>query len=176
MMLVPPVFHVESIDRSELNRWLVAWQHRMGPYTRPSFAIEAHHALFMHGEPVAVTATGDSPREVVGDTGLGRFELVELCRLCAGRPGFNRVMLRLWREGLFPDIAKAQRRQFAVTYQDESLHTGDTYRFDGWFRIGKGGGGGRDSRTGRTGRQLSIWGWPEAVVPVVAARKEAKEA
>ncbi len=175
-MLVPHIFHVEPIDRATLNRCLTAWGHRMGPYTRPAFAIEAHHALFMHGDPVAVTATGDSPRKVVGDTKLERFEVVELCRLCAAGPGWNRVMLRLWREGLFPEIARAQRRQWAVTYQDESLHTGDTYRFDGFVEIGKGGGGGQDSRSGRKGRSLKIWGWPQDVADVVAERRKARAA
>lgn len=72
-------------------------------------------------------------------------------------------MLRLWREMLFPAIAAAHRREVAVSYQDEALHTGDLYRFDGWLLLGKGGGGGRDSRTGRPGRKMKIWGWPRDV-------------
>lgn len=147
-MLIPHVFHVEAIDRATLNRCLVAWSHRMGPYTRPSYAIEAHHALFMHGEPVAVTAAGDTPREVVGDTRLGRFEVVELARLCAAGSAWCQPMLRMWREALFPAIAEAHRRQFAVSYQDQRLHTGGIYRYDGWAMVGIGGGRWRRSALG----------------------------
>lgn len=159
-MLVAPVAHIEAIDRTELNRLLVAWGHRMGPMTRPSYAIEAHHALFHNGAPVAVTAAGEPVREVVGQTGIRRDQCVELTRLCAARPDLCRPMLRLWREMIFPAIAKVHRREVAVSYQDEALHTGDLYRFDGWLLLGKGGGGGRDSRTGRPGRKMKIWGWP----------------
>lgn len=159
-MMFAPVVHIEAIDRADANRLLAAWGHRMGAYTRPSYAIEAHHALFHCGEPVAVTMTGETVREVVGDTGVRREDAVELARLCAAREHLCRPMLRLWREFVFPAVAAAHGRAVAVSYQDEALHTGDVYRFDGWQRIGKGGGGGRDSRTGRPGRKLAIWGWP----------------
>lgn len=160
MMLVPPIAHLEAIDRDELNRCLVAWGHRMGPWTRPCFAFEAFHALFEHGRPVAVAAAGETPREVVGDTGLLRAEVVELGRLCAERPGLNRIMLRLWREMVFPALARAHDRRLAVSYQDEALHNGNIYRFDGWRRIGRGISGGNDARSGRRHRSLAIWGWP----------------
>lgn len=159
-MLIAPIAHVETIDRSELNRLLVAWGHRMGPMTRPSYTIEAHHALYHNGEPVAVTACGEPVREVVGQTGIRRDQAVELTRLCAARRDLCRVMLRLWREMIFPPVAAANRREVAVSYQDEALHNGDVYRFDGWLLLGKGGGGGKDTRTGRPGRKMKIWGWP----------------
>lgn len=159
-MLVAPIAHVEAIDRSELNRLLEAWEHRMGLLTRPCYAIEAHHALFQNGEPVAVTAAGDTVREVIGQTGIRRDEAVELIRLCAARRHLCRVMLRLWREMIFPPIAARHGRRIAISYQDEALHSGDTYRFDGWIVLGKGGGGGADRRTGRAGRKMRIWGWP----------------
>lgn len=162
-MLIAPICHIEAVDRTEANRLLVAWGHRMGPYTRPSYAIEAHHALFEHGEPVAVTMCGETVREVIGDSGVRRQDAVELARLCAAREHLCRPMLRLWREMIFPAVAAAHGRTVAVSYQDESLHTGDVYRFDGWRLIGKGGRGGRDNRTGRPGRKLRIWGWPPEV-------------
>lgn len=174
--LLPPPVHLERIDRADLNRLLIAWEHRMGAYTRPSYAIEAHHALFHHGEPVAVTAAGETVRETIGNSLIGRFEVVELARLCAARQHLCRPMLRLWREFLFPDIAVAHRRQFAVSYQDEALHTGDVYRHDGWLLIGKGGRGGRDTRTGRESRSLKIWGWPREIGEVIAERKIARAA
>lgn len=159
-MLIAPIAHIEAIDRAELNRLLTAWGHRMGPMIRPRYAIEAHHALFEHGRPVAVTSAGDTVREVVGQTGIRRGQCVELTRLCAARRDLCRPMLRLWREMLFPAIAAAHGREIAVSYQDEALHTGDVYRFDGWLLLGKGGGGGSDARTGRKARRMKIWGWP----------------
>lgn len=164
-MLVAPIAHLEAIDRSELNRLLVAWGHRMGPYTRPAYTIEAHHALFHAGAAVAVTAAGDTVREVIGQTGIRREEAIELVRLCAARRDLCRPMLRLWREMVFPALAAVHRRRIAVSYQDEALHSGDLYRFDGWQLLGKGGGGGRDSRTGRPGRKMKIWGWPPEECP-----------
>ena len=159
-MLVPPVVHLEPIDRDQLNRLLVDWGHKMGPFRRPSYAIEAHHVLMHNGVPVAVTAASDTVREVVGRTGIRRDQCVELARLCACRPHLCRAMLRLWREFVFPAVAAAHHRQIAISYQDADLHNGATYRFDGWRMIGKGGGGGPDARSGRPGRDLRIWAWP----------------
>jgi hypothetical protein len=115
MMLVAPVQYIEAIDRAELNRLLVRWGHRMGPYERPKYAFEAHHAMFERGEPVAVAAAGETVREVVGHTGIRRAACVELIRLCAARPGLCRPMLRLWRGMLFPAIAAAHGRELAVS-------------------------------------------------------------
>ncbi len=133
--LVTPLAHVEAIDRATLNRLLVRWEHRMGPYTRPSYAIEAHHALFHHGEPVAVTAAGESVREVIGQARIPRHRCVELARLCASRRDLCRPMLRLWREFVFPAVGAVHGRDLAVSYQDEALHSGDVYRFDGWVLL-----------------------------------------
>lgn len=159
MMIAAPIAHLEAIDRSTLNRLLDEWGHRMGAYTRPRFAIEAHHALFEHGRPIAVTAAGETVREVVGSTGIRREDAVELVRLCAARPDLCRPMLRLWREIVFPRLAEAHRRIIAVSYQDEALHSGNLYRFDGWIDLGTAGGGGPDARSGRRGRHLRVWGW-----------------
>lgn len=158
-MLVSPLAHLEAIPRETLNRHLIEWGHKMGPYTRPSYALEAHHALFEHGRPIAVSASGATVREVVGQTQLRREDVIELTRLCACRPDLCRAMLRLWREIVFPALAAVHGRQIAVSYQDEALHTGDLYRFDGWILLGKGGRGGPDTRTGRPGRKMKIWGW-----------------
>lgn len=158
-MLVSPLAHIEAIDRSTLNECLDRWGHRMGPYSRPAFAFEAHYALMEHGLPVAVAAAGETVRETVGDTGIRRVDCVELVRLCAARPALTRPMLRLWREFVFPAIGRAHSRRIAVSYQDEALHSGNLYRFDGWVLIGKGGGGGTDARTGRRSRSMNVWGW-----------------
>jgi hypothetical protein len=158
-MLAPPLAHIEQIDRAELNRLLEAWHHRMGAYTRPTYSFEAHHALFRNGEPVAVTAAGETVRETVGNTGIPRSSCVELVRLCSPGIFLSRPMLRLWRELIFPSIAAVHRRRIAVSYQDEALHSGNLYRFDGWIEIGRGGGGGTDQRSGRASRSLKIWAW-----------------
>lgn len=172
-MLVAPLAHLDAIERADLNRLLVRWGHRMGAYTRPSYAIEAHHALFERGEPVAVTAAGETVREVVGQTGIRREQCVELARLCAARRDLCRPMLRLWREMVFPALAAVHGRQLAVSYQDEALHTGDVYRFDGWLEICRAGRGGPDSRTGRPGRRMKVWAWPRAVATQLLAAREA---
>lgn len=179
MMLVPPIAHVDTIDRDTLNRYLIAWGHRMGAYRRPTFAFEAHHSLFENGDPVVVAAAGETAREVVGDTGLKRDEVIELVRLCAARPGLCRPMLRLWREFVLPALSTAHGRAIAVSYQDEALHSGDIYRFDGWSLIGRGGGGGTDARSGRKGRKMRIWGWssdPTAHAKLVDIAVRAREA
>lgn len=163
-MLLAPVVHIDAIDRDELNRWLVAWGHRMGEFKRPRYTIEAHHAMFHNGVPVAVATASETVREVVGDTGIRRVECVELARLCAARPHLCRPMLRLWREFVFPAVALAHHRSCAVSYQDTALHSGDVYRFDGWRKAGTGGGGGRDARSGRHGRKMNIWVWPPEAV------------
>ena len=64
------------------------------------------------------------------------------------------------------DLNRLHGRDLAVSYQDEALHTGDVYRFDGWRLLGTAGGGGRDSRTGRLGRKMRVWGWPANALPL----------
>ncbi len=80
MTSISPLAHLEQIDRAELNVRLELWGHKMGPYRRPTFTIEHFVALFLRGEPVAVAVAADTPREVVGDTGLQRQDVVELAR------------------------------------------------------------------------------------------------
>ena len=112
--------------------------------------------MFMHGEPVALTITAALVRETCA--GLTRDEAVELARLCAKLPHINRVMLRLWREAVLPQLARAHGYRWAVSYQDEGLHTGNTYRFDGWKPLSRSRSG-TDQRSGRKGRAKTIWGW-----------------
>lgn len=159
---IAPLVHLEAMTRQDANRLLVRWEHRMGPYNRPNYALEAHHALFHNGEPVAVAMSGETVREVVAQTRIRREEAVELVRLCAARPGLNRAMLRLWREFVLPSLLDVHGRRVAVSYSDESLHRGDVYRFDGWADLGKAGPGGNDARTGRAHRALRVWAYPPA--------------
>jgi hypothetical protein len=157
---LPPLCALDTIDRATANDRLVAWGHKMGPIERPTYAVEAHHALIHHRRIVAVVSTMELRREVAGKTGIRRDESVELVRLCAERPGINRAMLRLWREFVLPDILMAHGRRIALSYSDSAHHRGDIYRFDGWKNLGAAGGGGLDKRTGKSGRKLVIWAWP----------------
>jgi antitoxin VapB len=86
---------------------------------------------------------------------MTRENTIELSRLCAARAGLCRVALRLWREFVFPTLGY----QYAVSYQDADLHNGNTYRFDGWERVGYSHSG-TDTRSGRSGRDKYAWAWP----------------
>ncbi|MDB5358872.1 MAG: hypothetical protein JWO51_169 [Rhodospirillales bacterium] len=177
--LVAPIFHVEQIDRAELNRLIHLWGHRMGVYARPHHTVEAHHALLFHGRPVAVTATGDTPNIVVGDTRLLRSEVVELCRLCAVEGIFADPMLQLWRTGIFPALAARRPNPasvVAISYQEDGSKQDSLFLADGWSRIGRGRGGAQDSRHGREGYKLAIWGWPHAALEIATARRKARAA
>ena len=156
-MLVVPIAHVEAIELSTVNAALSRWEHRMGPCNRPN-GCNYGHGLFEHGELVAVTISSSLIRETCA--GLGRADAFELARLCAARPNLCRVMLRLWREFVFPPLCRAHDWKWAVSYQDEALHTGNTYRFDGWVQLGRSRSG-TDTRSGRKGRTKTIWGWNE---------------
>jgi hypothetical protein len=85
---------------------------------------------------------------------MTRANTIELARLCASRSGLCRVALRLWREGVFPLFGV----QYAMSYQDADLHSGNTYRFDGWRRVAFSSSG-TDQRSGRKGRRKWIWQW-----------------
>lgn len=151
-----PVAAFDSIPLAEANGLLRLWGHKMGPLERGNTSGLHCHALFVHGEPVALACTSSLIRECVGG-GLGhltRENTIELSRLCAAAPWACRVALRLWRETVFPGTGYA----YAVSYQDADLHTGNTYRFDGWQRAAFSSSG-TDSRTGRKGRRKWIWVW-----------------
>lgn len=150
--LIAPLVSFDAISRDELNRCLVEWGHKMGPWKRPNFGGELFHGLRHHGELVAVTAAARLMTENVA--GLGRDDAIELGRVCASRPDLCRVVLRLWRECVFP----AMKHPWAVSYQDAIAHSGNLYRFDGWVRLGASRSG-TDQRSGRKGRSKIIWGW-----------------
>ena len=115
--------------------------------------------LFAHGEIVAVAIASDLISETCA--GYTRRQAMELARLCASKPNLCRAMLRLWREFVFSAHCKARGYDWAVSYQDESLHTGGTYRFDGWVRLKEHASSGTDRRSGLKGRTKTIWGWHE---------------
>jgi antitoxin VapB len=146
----------ESVTLADANRCLEAWGHRMGALNRGNQGAVCH-ALIHEGLAVAVTTASNLIAPVVGGgcAWMTRENTVELSRLCAARGGLCRVALRLWREFVFPTMGY----EFAVSYQDADLHNGNTYRFDGWERVGRARSG-TDTRSGRPGRDKWVWAWP----------------
>ena len=142
---------------------LIKWGHKMGPNIRPTFGETErwNHALYHDGVPIAVTTTNHLIRERVGGIeksglNLNRKNCIELSRLCADRPHLCRVMLRLWREFVFPTLGY----RYAISYQDADIHNGNTYRFDGWKCVGYSRASTAiDQRTGRQGRNKRVWLW-----------------
>ena len=133
----------------------------MGEWNRP-FTKEWLTGLFHHGRPVAVLAAAVLIQPRCG--GYTRAEAFELGRVCACRRDINRAALRLWREFILPDICHAEGFRAVISYQDAVLHSGDLYRFDGWFKVGESRSG-TDRRSGRKGRRKIIWAYEPARVP-----------
>lgn len=158
-----PFIAFDSIPLDVANDCLTRWGHRMGPVCRPMGAL-TQHALLLEGAPVAVVTTSTLIRQNVGGGlhHLTRANTVELSRLCADRPGLCRVALRLWREFVFPALGYPS----AISYQDADLHTGNTYRFDGWRRLAFARAGGKDPRSGRVPRDKWVWAWPPTLADV----------
>lgn len=155
MMLAPPIVHIEAIDITDLNRALVSWEHKMGPWRRPDFGRARFHGMFYNGRLVAVTVTDQLIAKQT--CGINRDEAVDLGRMCAERPDLCRAMLRIWREFVFP----AFHVSWAISYQDAVIHSGNLYRFDGWVRLGNSSSG-TDARSGARGRRKVVWGWAAA--------------
>ena len=128
----------------------------MGACNRPNARIWAH-ALFHEGHPCAVTITAALIRERVGGGAihLTRHNTIELARLCADRRSLCRVALRLWREFVFPHLGY----EWAMSYQDAAIHSGNIYRFDGWTLLPAIARSGPDTRSGRLGRAKRVWVW-----------------
>lgn len=152
-----PIATLQDCHLDEANALLVAWHHKMGALERPMHGDGAYVLLHEH-RPVAVATHSTAIRETVGGgcEWLHRESGIELSRLCAARPNLCRVMLRLWREFVFPTLPY----EFAFSYQDADLHNGNTYRFDGWVKLPRLSRSGTDPRSGRTGRNKWVWVWP----------------
>lgn len=151
-----PLVSFDAITLDELNECLVKWNHKMGRWARPDYGNARFHGLRHDGELVGVAAADQLITEAV--CGLTRLQAIELGRVCAGRRDLNRVVVRLWREFVFPAICRDRECSWAISYQDAVLHSGDLYRFDGWVQLGKSSSG-TDQRSGRKGRRKIIWGW-----------------
>lgn len=187
LSLLPPTVAFDTVDLDDLNRCLIAWGHKMGPWTRPDYGDQWLHGLRHDGRLVAVTASCGlmTPRCAAG---LSRAEAFELGRVCAIAPDWCRVAVRLWRLTVYPALCVARGYQWAVSYQDAMLHSGNLYRHDGWARIAFArGSSSTDQRTGRKGRDKWIWGWhqdpasrraaelPQATIDAIQARLDARK-
>lgn len=161
---LPALIRFDAITLDAVNDSLVAWGHRMGPLNRP-YRQGPFHGLFHEDRLVGVVAAASLVRETCA--GFGRHEALELARVCAARPDLCRVLVRLWREFVFPVL----RQPWAVSYQDAVMHSGNLYRFDGWVPVGTSRSG-TDQRGGRKGRSKVIWGW-HADADARAARRMA---
>ena len=157
--LLAPIAQLQECTPAEANGLLVEWKHRMGPlergqhgYARPGCYVLLHHDL-----PVAVATHSTLIRDHVGGglTHLTRADTIELSRLCAARSGLCRIMLRMWREFVFPALGY----RFAISYQDAVIHGGYTYKHDGWTRSPEMSRSGTDNRTDKVGRAKWIWYW-----------------
>jgi len=154
---VLPLVEFTDISLRDANTLLAAWNHKMGELNRGNQGAWCH-VLLANGEPQAVTTASNLIAANVGGglKELTRENTVELSRICAVRPGLCRVALRLWREYVWPTLGY----EFAISYQDADLHNGNTYRFDGWQRVGQPARSGTDTRSGRPGRTKWVWLWP----------------
>lgn len=152
LTLAPPLASFEPISEQELNRCLIAWEHKMGPLQRKHCASPQCYGLLHNGETIGVIACSSLiPAELCG---LTRANTIEVSRLCAARSGLCRVVLRLWRELVFSTMGY----DYVISYQDESQHNGNTYRFDGWKVLTRTRSG-TDQRSGRHGRNKTVWYW-----------------
>lgn len=156
-----------EISLSECSAYLENWGHRMGPLCRPCSS-DVAYALY-DAKPVAVLTQSSLIRErVAGAHWLCRENTIEVSRICADRPTLCRVVLRLWREFVFPVLNEGA----AISYQDAQLHTGNLYRFDGWRRLPQLSRSGTDQRSGRKGRNKWIWCWPPSAASSPGALPE----
>lgn len=149
-----PLLTFDAIPLPEANDCLLRWGHKMGALLRGNQGA-CCYALRHDGVPVSVATASTLIAPVVGGAPhLTRDNTIELSRLCAERGGLCRITLRLWREFVFPTMGY----EWAMSYQDADLHTGNTYRFDGWKRVAFSHSG-TDTRSGRPGRDKWVWIW-----------------
>jgi hypothetical protein len=160
MNLFRPTATFESIEQYDANLLLDRWGHKMGMLHRGNQSAICH-CLYHGDEPVGVTCASILIAPVVGGglSNLTRDTTIELSRLCASRAGLCRVVLRLWREFVFPALGYSH----AISYQDADLHNGNTYRFDGWQRAARSRSG-VNTRNQKPGRDKWVWVYPPLLV------------
>jgi hypothetical protein len=147
-VLIVPISQIADIEMTEVNAALLRWEHRIGACSLPNHDMWAH-GLVEYDRLVGVAIAASLIRVTAASLTLS--EAFKLAYLCAARPDQCRVVLRMWREFVFPSLCR--------TYdQDESLHSGDTYWFDGRVQLGRSRRC-TNKRSGRMWRSKTIWGW-----------------
>jgi hypothetical protein len=167
--LIATAVGFNRIDRDHADALLTEWGHYLGPCDRP-FGVEAW-VLEVDSQPISVAVSAS----IVSTTaaGYGRFQLVELARLCShpDHRWATRPTLRLWREVAalrwphWPVLA-------AIAYSRNARHDGSMYRFDGWTKLtdaaGSSGGGTWTKPVGAAdpaggAKTLWVWRYPTGV-------------
>ncbi len=184
-----PVIAFWEIGKPEAVGMLVDWRHKLHlngePYQRPFGSI--FFVMEVLGRPAAVVVLASSPNEWVSkEHGLGRYDCVDLARICRSPDHRDeyclRAVLRLAREYLVPLYPLRYPKKWSVvravcanslpgTASAQADGKAGMYRFDGWQRLrvtkGKGGGGkrGRPSKAAEIGdgeRGLWVYFYPAA--------------
>lgn len=156
--LIDPFISFDTIEREEMNRLLVAWDHAMGPLNRPQYGKPIDFVVRRHGEPVAVIACDTLIRDTCG---LTRANAFELSRLCGPGRGMCSMAMKLWRQFAYPEIVRQWKTPWVISYQDATRHKGTLYRYDHWVVLGYSSGGGDPRAAAGTvnARKRVIWGW-----------------
>ena len=164
--LIDPFVSFDTIDRDEMNRLLVQWDHKMGPLNRPQYGKPIDFVVRRHGDPVAVIACDTLIRETCE---LTRNDAFELSRLCGPERGMCSMAMKLWRQFAYPEIARAwfpalvrdELSPWVISYQDATRHAGTLYRYDHWLVLGYSSGGSDPRAAAGTvnARKRVIWGW-----------------
>jgi len=148
----------DLVDDTYADHLLEKWGHFLGALNRP-FGRQSF-VLSIEGEAASVAVSASTVGISAG--GIPRFECVELARLCTapGHKDLTRVALRLWRR-LAPMCWKRSYWpvRAVVSYQDQTRHKGDIYRFDGWKKVSdvKGSTGGGHHSTKKDRVPKAVW-------------------
>jgi len=183
-----PIIGWWEIDEDEAVKLLIEWKHKLHengePYERPYGSM--YFRMDVMGRPTAVVVTASSCNQWVSKKhGLGRYDCVDLARICRSPDHRDtyclRAVLRLSREYLAPlypirypkkwSVLKAVCANQLPKDDGSPLEVrNNMYAFDGFELVrvtkGKGGGGkrGRPSRAAHIGdgtRGLWVYRFPE---------------
>lgn len=183
-----PIIGWWEIEQHEAEELLIGWKHRLHengePYKRPFGSM--YFRMDVMGRPTAVVVTASSCNEWVSKKhGLGRYDCVDLARICRSPDHRDtyclRAVLRLSREYLAPlfplrypkkwSVLKAVCANQLPKADGSRLEVRNSmYAFDGFELVrvtkGMGGGGkrGRPSKAADIGdgiRGLWVYRYPE---------------
>ena len=159
-----PLATFDAIDEATARDRCIRWEHYLGPSDRP-FG-EQYFGLSVAGELVSVAVSASTAGVTCG--GWPRKEVVELARLVTapGERWATRVCLRFWRELAPRCWSKYWPVRACVSYSDNTRHSGNIYRFDGWSKVadyaGSSGGGTYSTKKAYTPKSVWVYVLPEA--------------